>query len=132
MTHDDIIRVLTVNYPDSEWSYDGDGTSLDPVENEDGELVSAGLVWHDTTTPAPTLDQLEQALPAAQTADALAAITKERDSLLTDCDWTQLADAPLDDTTKTAWETYRQQLRDYIDQTGFDPLSPPAWPTPPA
>jgi len=39
-----------------------------------------------------------------------------RDNLLTDSDWTQVADAPVD---KTAWATYRQALRDVTSQAGF-------------
>lgn len=35
-----------------------------------------------------------------------------RDQLLSNCDWTQIPDAPLTETQKVAWQTYRQQLRD--------------------
>lgn len=40
----------------------------------------------------------------------------KRNKILIDCDWTQVADAPVD---KTAWATYRQALRDITQQTGF-------------
>jgi hypothetical protein len=36
--------------------------------------------------------------------------------LLTQSDWTQLADAPVD---KAAWAVYRQALRDITLQAGF-------------
>ena len=39
-------------------------------------------------------------------------LRKQRDQLLLECDWTQGVDSPLDSTTKTAWATYRQKLRD--------------------
>lgn len=39
-----------------------------------------------------------------------------RNSMLKDCDWTQLADSPVD---KSAWATYRQALRDVPAQAGF-------------
>ena len=39
-----------------------------------------------------------------------------RNTLLADCDWTQLADAPVN---TQAWATYRQALRDVTAQTGF-------------
>lgn len=39
-----------------------------------------------------------------------------RDDLLADCDWTQVADAPVD---QSAWATYRQALRDIPQQAGF-------------
>jgi hypothetical protein len=40
----------------------------------------------------------------------------ERNQKLTESDWTQLADAPVD---KTAWATYRQGLRNIPNQSGF-------------
>lgn len=50
----------------------------------------------------------------------------QRNQLLKDSDWTQVADAPVD---KTAWATYRQALRDITSQEGF-PFSV-VFPTPP-
>jgi hypothetical protein len=38
-----------------------------------------------------------------------------RSELLTECDWTQLADIPSE--TKELWQTYRQSLRDITSQT---------------
>lgn len=35
-----------------------------------------------------------------------------RDKLLSMSDWTQIPDAPLTETQKIVWQTYRQQLRD--------------------
>ena len=40
----------------------------------------------------------------------------QRDALLTESDWTQVADAPVD---QAAWATYRQALRDLPAQAGF-------------
>ena len=49
-----------------------------------------------------------------------------RDSLLASCDWTQVADAPVD---QAAWSIYRQALRDITAQAGFpDNVT---WPTKP-
>jgi len=56
-------------------------------------------------------------------------ILNKRNKLLTDTDWTQLSDTSLDDSTKAAWATYRQALRDITDQDGY-PLSV-TWPTQP-
>jgi len=39
-----------------------------------------------------------------------------RNALLTESDWTQVADAPVG---SQAWATYRQALRDVPDQAGF-------------
>jgi len=41
---------------------------------------------------------------------------KKRNQLLTDCDWTQLPDSPVD---RDVWATYRQELRDVTSQAGF-------------
>jgi hypothetical protein len=57
--------------------------------------------------------------PAKAQAKANANIRAERNRLLADSDWTQLADAPVD---KAAWSAYRQALRDITSQSGF-PLS---------
>jgi hypothetical protein len=43
-------------------------------------------------------------------------VRQQRNGFLSDCDWTQLPDAPVD---HAAWATYRQELRDVSSQTGF-------------
>jgi hypothetical protein len=73
-------------------------------------------VWTQVWTVAP--------LPQDQ---AESNIRSERDSLLTNCDWTQLPDSPVD---KQAWADYRQALRDVPSQPGF-PYSV-VWPEEPA
>lgn len=56
-------------------------------------------------------------LSKAFTGEALAAEARAtRNSLLTASDWTQVADAPVD---QAAWATYRQELRDITSQAGF-------------
>lgn len=50
---------------------------------------------------------------------AASAIRAERNTKLSECDWTQLNDTPLDNTAKVAWTTYRQALRDIPSQSGF-------------
>lgn len=50
----------------------------------------------------------------------------KRDLLLSQSDWTQVADAPVD---KAAWATCRQELRDISAQTGFPWTI--EWPTQP-
>jgi hypothetical protein len=47
------------------------------------------------------------------------AIRAERDRLLTACDWTQLKDTPCSEAQQTAWESYRQDLRDIPSQAEF-------------
>lgn len=53
---------------------------------------------------------------AAKDAEQAKAVRASRNKMLADCDWTQVADAPVD---KAAWATYRQALRDVSSQTGF-------------
>ena len=43
-------------------------------------------------------------------------VRQERDALLSSRDWTQIADAPVD---QAAWAAYRQALRDVPAQSGF-------------
>ena len=43
---------------------------------------------------------------------ALTSLRQKRNSLLSSSDWTVLTDSPLSASEKTAWETYRQDLRD--------------------
>ena len=57
----------------------------------------------------------------------------KRDSLLSQSDWTQLADAPLDvgsPTIRDQFVTYRQALRDL--PVTYPDYSTVVWPTPPA
>ncbi|PTX47850.1 MULTISPECIES: phage tail assembly chaperone [Gemmobacter] len=43
-------------------------------------------------------------------------VLQQRDQLLSDSDWTQLADAPLTPAKQAQWATYRQELRDIPSQ----------------
>jgi hypothetical protein len=58
-------------------------------------------------TPGPDLDAMA------------ASIRQERTEKLASCDWTQVADAPVD---REAWAAYRQALRDITAQEFF-PMS---------
>lgn len=80
-----------------------------------------------TDTPDATAAQQDAAYKAAKDAEQAAAIRNERNSRLTGCDWTQLADAPIN---SVAWANYRQALRDIPAQPGF-PWSVD-WPAKPA
>jgi len=48
--------------------------------------------------------------------DLEAPVRQERNALLTASDWTQVADAPVD---QQAWAAYRQELRDVTSQETF-------------
>ena len=53
---------------------------------------------------------------ATKDAEQAKSVRQQRTEKLKDCDWTQLADAPVD---KAAWASYRQALRDITTQAGF-------------
>ena len=46
-------------------------------------------------------------------------VRDDRNKRLAECDWTQLADSPLDADGKLAWALYRQTLRMVPEQPGF-------------
>ena len=56
----------------------------------------------------------------------MAQFRAERNTKLTESDWTQGNDSPLDDEAKDEWEVYRQELRD-LPTTIEDPANP-IWP----
>jgi hypothetical protein len=77
----------------------------DGVEQIGGE-------WFTKYSLADMDDDTKASHDAAQAKN----VREDRNIRLSDCDWTQLADAPGD---KTAWAAYRQSLRDITSQTGF-------------
>lgn len=74
------------------------------------EATDGSIGWTYTngvfTAPADTTTDAEKASNARV----------RRNSLLSNSDWTQAADSPVD---TTAWATYRQALRDVPSQGGF-------------
>jgi len=61
---------------------------------------------------------------------AMADLRQRRDAMLKSCDWVMLSDSPIAD--KTAWETYRQALRDITNGlTTVDQVNAVTWPTKP-
>ena len=44
---------------------------------------------------------------------AMSSLRQRRDALLKSSDWVMMSDSPIAD--KTAWQTYRQELRDITD-----------------
>jgi len=77
----------------------------DGVEQLDGKWYTKYSVA-DMDADAITAKDAEQAKSVRQT----------RSDKLADCDWTQVADSPVD---KAVWATYRQALRDVTAQTDF-------------
>lgn len=74
-----------------------------------------GSSWIQQWAVEP-LTQAEIDYGFATKADAVRA---DRNTRLAACDWTQVDDAPFDNTAKATWATYRQALRDVSSQPGF-------------
>jgi hypothetical protein len=101
------------------------------VEQIDGKWYTKhilGPVFTDTTFDGVTTTAAEQeaAYKAHKDAEQSKSVRADRNQRLSDSDWTQVADAPVD---KAAWAAYRQALRDVPSQNGF-PWSV-EWPTQP-
>lgn len=79
------------------------------------QLVDGQWLQSWIATDKYTAEQLAQ-----QDADAVIqkqeSVRAERNERLTNSDWTQLADSPVD---KAAWATYRTALRNVPAQSGF-------------
>lgn len=78
------------------------------------------------TTIIPFSDEEIARMEAQGVEDAWKKLREERGLLLAQSDWTQVADAPVD---QSAWAIYRQALRDLPANT-TDPFNP-VWPTKP-
>ena len=98
----------------------------------DGTVSNAKLInrnWVNPIVPVMTVEhiaQMEAAQAAQVTAEEADRVRAERDKKLMESDWTQVADAPVD---QEAWATYRQALRDIPQQEGFPATV--VWPTQP-
>jgi hypothetical protein len=106
----DYTHILSVNYPGSQWTLDGD--SYD------------GLTWL-SDTPKPTQSELDALWPATQDAAAKENCSSTAKSLLAASDWSQLPDVGLKNSAE--FVTYRGILRGYAIQPVVDPV----WPTEP-
>lgn len=87
------------------------------VEQMDGKWYTKyvlGPIFTDT--PDATAAEQEAAYKARKDEEQATAVRATRTQKLSECDWTQLADAPVD---KAVWATYRQALRDVPTQAGF-------------
>ena len=61
---------------------------------------------------------------------AMADLRQRRNSLIASSDWVMISDSPIAD--KTAWETYRQALRDITNGlTTVEDVNAVTWPTKP-
>jgi len=86
------------------------------VEQVDGKWYTKYVLGPVFTNGETTAVEQETAYKAAKDAEQAKSVRVTRDAKLAECDWTQVADAPVD---KAVWATYRQALRDVTAQTGF-------------
>lgn len=107
-----------------------DGSIAIADDNVDAVRMASiiGATRWRSVTEIPEVDQsllrwteegpLDVVTPTQAELDAVAAeqARAQRNALLTASDWTQVADAPVD---QSAWATYRQALRDIPQQGGF-------------
>jgi hypothetical protein len=101
----DYALILSALYADALWGLTNNDLST--------------LTWDESNAdPMPDAATLDAAWPAVQTERGWAAVRAERDRLLAESDWTQVADAPLTAADKQAWADYRQALRDVPQDFG--------------
>lgn len=68
------------------------------------------LRWYSPQIPKPTIGQVKAKIEELKERQSWVFLRQERDRLLAESDWTQMPDVP--EATKTAWQAYRQALRD--------------------
>ena len=90
------------------------------IDNKWYTKYIAGPIFTDRaateTEVAQTAAEQEAAYKAQKDAEQATSVRASRKTKLADCDWTQLADSPVD---ATVWATHRQALRDITTQAGF-------------
>ena len=79
-------------------------------------IIQNGVERDATPEEKAKIDAREAEYAAGANDRAAADIRTQRDTKLKESDWTQVADAPVD---QAAWATYRQALRDVPEQEGF-------------
>ena len=108
-------------------------TSSYGITDEDYSSIN----WMDSGNSLPSLDAINAKITELDAAEPMRLLREERFRLLAECDWTQGADVP--NSIKTAWQTYRQQLRDLpasaspkLDEFYELDLSSVTWPSKPS
>ena len=108
-------------------------TSSYGITDEDYSSIN----WMDSGNSLPSLDAINAKITELDNAEPMRLLREERTRLLVESDWTQFPDVP--DSIKTAWQSYRQQLRDLpssaspkLDDIYELDLSSVTWPTKPS
>lgn len=109
--------ILTVNYPNDEWSLDGEDY--------------ATLEWY-SDTPKPTQEELDALAPATEEEQAKSVCKQTASQLLYKTDWTTIPDVanPANNpylTNQDEFIAYRNIVRGYA----VNPVANPDFPTAP-
>jgi hypothetical protein len=118
------------------FNYVVDGVVVEGPFSYTEVLARTGLKDTVGFTEAGYIEILQPVEPPEVTKEQIQmGIRNMRNSLLQQCDWTQVADAPLNNATKALWTTYRQELRDLpetcADVDSLDSFYGIVWPTAP-
>jgi hypothetical protein len=89
-----------------------------PYDHATEKLVPAAPHLHDGMCCLVDVEPLTQEELDQRVVTQWQVIRSQRNQMLKDSDWTQVADAPVD---KSVWATYRQALRDITTQA--DPFN---------
>lgn len=104
-------------------------SSLDDISDivlNSGDAILEGE--HDRAT-----QKIVDGVAVSYTPDFWKKVRRSRNLLLTESDWTQVADTPLTDSKKAEWATYRQTLRDLpANNTSATSIDDVTFPTPPS
>jgi len=109
-----------------------DGVEQDSKGNWVEKYVARDM-FADTTEDGVTTTKADHEKAYQATLDARTAEGHRatRNKLLADTDWTQMNDSPLSNENKTAWATYRNELRNLPDDDAWPNLSSEDWPVQP-
>ena len=110
-----------------------DGVIQDANGNWVEKYVARDMFADTTDEDGVTTTKAEHEAAYQATLDAKVAEANRtnRNKLLDDSDWTQMNDSPLSNEVKTAWATYRQELRGISDLDAWPNLSEDDWPVAP-
>lgn len=93
------------------------------------EMYAPVRYWEELKTPLVPVEVGTSGTKVVTPPSPAVVVVAQRNALLAESDWTQLADVPLSAEQKAAWASYRQELRDLTDQPGFPDNI--AWPVKP-
>ena len=130
-----IVRSLGI----SDFRVDGVPTNEEEFLSMFHKKLSDGTYTNDSSQFGVTWTQVKTKLDELNNVEPSRLLREERNRLLTETDWTQVADNQLSDIKKAQWTTYRQSLRDLpassspkLDELGNLDMTSVTWPTKPS